>query len=185
MLEALKAVLQGVDGVKYVERQAISSSMVSEARMPALLIDEVSSSYVWGGSRAGDRVMSITSALAIEIQVPTQRGPGASVNESTVREAFVDEVIHALVHNPTLSVQLEGEGEACAHARDVGSQFAVRYVPGPGSFARALITLSAQVDAVYDRRPRGMWQRLLLFLFPTDETGDEPEYVPEIDFELT
>lgn len=181
MLRALAHVLSDITGVRTVERQAIESKMVTEAQMPAILIDEVTTRYRWGGSRPGDRTLSLVAVLGIEVQIQTRRGPRASVNESTVREAFVEEVLQTLVDNPQLRCQLDDEDAPVAHCRDCARQFDVRYIPGPGNFARALITASTELEAIYDRRPRTEWQRILLTLYPTDDSGAEPEYVPETD----
>lgn len=180
MLEALKTVLSGIDGVKFVSRQAITSEMVSEAQMPAILIDETLSRYSWI-SRAGQRTMNVGCVLGLEVQVRTIRARGNEVNESTVRELLVNEVLQTLIHNSRLICQLPGEDEDTAHARDVGEQFSVRYVPGNGNTARALITITAEFTAVFDRRTKIEWQQLFLEL-----AAEGAEEVPDnIEIDIT
>lgn len=180
MLEALKTVLSGIEGVKFVSRQAITSEMVSDAQMPAILIDETLSRYTWA-SRSGARTMDVGCVLGLEVQVRSIRAKGNSVSESTVRELLVNEVIQTLVHNSRLICQLPGEAEEQAHARDVADQFSVRYVPGAGNTGRALITITSYFTAVFDRRTKTEWQQLFLEL-----AAEGAEEVPaEIEIDLT
>ena len=184
MLAALEKVLSGIDGVVFVSRQAISSAMVSDAQLPAILIEEQRTRYSWQTARAGTRVATISSLLALDLQIHTKRGKGAgSVSESTVRECFVDEVLQTLVQNPCLRATLDEEGEVEeAHARDALADFAeVRYVPGQGGYARALILIRVVVEATYDRRERTEWKSLIVELYPEDKM---PEHLNAIQIEV-
>lgn len=161
LLEALASALRSLEGVKYVSRQAITPDLLSDAQLPAIIIDESNARYRWL-ERHGERCAEVSNALVLDLQVRAKRNPNApGGNPSTVREAFVAAVIAHLAHHATLTVQLPGEDEPCAHARDVASQFDVQFVAAPSPYARALITIRADTYDHFDSRARTNWTQLI------------------------
>lgn len=175
MLDALVAVLQGLDGVRYVDRQAITAETVSDAQMPAILIDEVRTQYRWY-ERHGGRAMGLRSVLVLDLQArATRRTDGPGANTSTARELFANAVLGHLADNPTLNVQLDGEEEAVDHAYDIATQFDVRYVRMEDPYVRALITLEAEpCPEVFDGRTYTDWQQLILDAYTDRENAEGP-----------
>ncbi|MEM1347988.1 MAG: hypothetical protein AAGI01_05470 [Myxococcota bacterium] len=173
MLEALRVVLEGIEGVRFVSRQTITGEQIAEGQLPAILIDELRTRYVWR-ERHGKREAELRCAVAMDLQAPTKRvRRRVEVNASTVRELFVHQVLDVLANNPTLSVQLPGETEPLCHARDVfGGQLAdVRYFEGDGASARALVTIDVVLGERFDGRTATSWQELVLEL-GQEETGE-------------
>ncbi|MFU8806657.1 MAG: hypothetical protein ACNA8W_22805 [Bradymonadaceae bacterium] len=170
MLEALKEVLEGIEGVRYVERQAITHSMVADPQLPAIIIDEAQTRYRWL-ERHRTRTSHASTGVVLDLQIRASRrtdGPGA--NTSTVREAFIARVIRELVDRSTLN----------STARDVGDIFDVRYMPVDAPFARALITIRADLEEVFDDRVRTNWKKLIVDIAP--EGGESPNPIT-IDIE--
>lgn len=173
MLDALVAVLQDLDGVRYVDRQAITPDLVADTRMPAILIDEVRSEYSWY-ERHGRRAMRVNSVIVLDLQArAVRRTDGQGPNISTARERFTNAVLNHLANSADLTTQLDGEAAAVAHAYDVATQFSVRYVKMPDPYVRALVTLVAQPCAqVYDDRTYTDWQQLILDTWTDRDFGD-------------
>lgn len=165
MLEALAAVCAGVKGVQHVSRQAITGDALAERQLPAVLIDELQTRYDWR-ERHGRRHAELVAIVALNLQVPTQRLKGrAETNASTMRELFVHAVLGALIENPTLVVQLDGEPEPCEHARDVVGELAdVRYFAGNNASSQALVTLEVIVEERFDARSHTAWTELVTSL---------------------
>ena len=174
MLDALVAVLRGLEGVRYVDRQAITRELVTDAQMPAIIIEEVGTNYRWI-ERHGDRKMRVRSGIVIDLQARARRrkdGPGGNV--STARENFVRAVLNHLANNPMLQTQLAGEDESTPHAYDTSHLFDVRYVREADPFVRALITIQVDTDDVFDSRTRTDWQQLILNTTANPEISDGP-----------
>ena len=173
MLDALVAVLQQMDGLNYVDRQAITPELVADSRMPAVLIDEVRSDYQWL-DRHGSRSMRVRSVIVLDLQArAVRRTDGQGANISTARERFTNAVLDHLANNPNLIVQLASEDEAADHAYDVMDEVAVRYVRMKDPYVRTLITVSAIPCAqVYDDRTYTDWQTLILDTYTDRELGE-------------
>lgn len=181
MLRALEAVLGTIPGVKHVSRQAISSDMVSAPQLPAILISEERTTYTWATARqAQGRKLMVSSAIALDLQIGTRRGRGHELGESSAREAFVDEVLQTLIDNPELEVALEDGAEPEPHCRDAFAGAAqVRYVPGSGEYARAIVVIRVDLEATYERRSTRTPNTLLVELAAHDAAGDG-EFVDEL-----
>jgi len=152
-LNALAAILTSATGVQYVGRQDITEDLISESRMPAVLIQENSTSYVWT-RRKPERKAIYTSLLVLDCQSKSKRtGTVRAGDVSTIRELFVWEVINALAENPRLYVQLDGEGAAVNHARDCALDVNVQYMPAPFPFARTLLSVTLKGDETFDAEP--------------------------------
>ena len=164
MLEALVAVLERVPGVRLVERQGITAEMVSEAELPAIIIEESGTTGEWL-ERHGGRTMELTDTIVLDVQVFATRGRRGRHTASTVRERFVHAIVAELAEAATLVCQLPGEDAPRAHARDVlSTPPRVRYLPTDGDHGRALLTLQVQHHQTYDRRARTAWLELLMEL---------------------
>lgn len=169
MLEALKEVLSGIDGVAYVDRQAVQRKMVSDAQLPAIIIDEAKTKYRWL-ERHGDRTSHVSAGIALDLQVRASRrsdGPGGNV--STVREAFVSRVILELVEKATLN----------GTALDAGHKFDVDYLPAPAPYGRALVTIAVDTQEVFDERVRTVWQSFVASVGPEDSLQDHEDELDE------
>lgn len=186
-LLALEAILAAIPGVRYVNRQAISSEMVADSQLPAILIEEVRTQYRWVERFGRRRVATLSSILVLGLELQAKRHPKApGLTTSSAREAMVEQVLKTLVDNPTLKTHLSGEAEAVDHARDIASALAdVTYPDAPAPKARALITIRVDLDAEYDGRTRTAWERLVLDLRAFDEVDAEDSYEPAITIDVT
>lgn len=176
MLDALVAVLQGLDGLTYVDRQGITPELVADTQMPSVLVDEVRTQYRWY-DRHGGRSIGATCALVLDLQArATRRTSGQGPNISTARELFVNAVLNHLANNPTLNTQLDGEAEAADHARDIATRFDVRYVRAPAPYVRALVTIEAEPCVErFDDRTKTDWQQLIVNTWTDRDIGDSVE----------
>lgn len=179
MLEALKAVLGNIPGIRHVDRQDLDpTGMLSDANLPAIIVDEERTRYEWT-DRHGTRQMSVRSGLVLDLQAYAARSADRSgYDVSTVRELFVTRVIQELVNESTLTVQLAGENQAQAHADDVALDFEVRYPAVEPPRARALVTITVDTDEEFDDRTTTAWDTLAADLYSYDD--DSPP-----DFSLT
>lgn len=183
MLQALKAVLQEIPGVKTVDRQHILSEMLAESQLPSIRIEEVGARYQWTHRQQPQLTAEVSSTLVLDLQLsaPRQRrGPGQE--ESSAREAFVHIVLTKLAQNPTLLCQLDGDPSPRAHARDVsvGTALAdVRYPKTEGGWARALVQITVRHEEVFEEQASGAWKHVLWSLRAHDGEGDEDSYEPE------
>lgn len=174
-LEALRSVLQGLPGVRLVDRQTITEDVVADAQMPAILIDETRTEYSWD-ERHGRRALGARIGITLDLQVRAGRrndGPGAAV--STAREAFVFAVIEHLSNNPSLRCQLTGEATATDHVIDCAGGFVVDYPPTTHPYGRALVTFEMTLtECPVDARGRTAWQTLAIELvYPYPGAADE------------
>ncbi len=164
-LEALKTVLQGVPGVRFVDRQTITEELVSDAQLPAILVDETRTEYKWN-ERHGRRALGARLGVTLDLQVRAQRrtdGPGANV--STIREAFAFAVIEHLTNNPELRCQLTNEPNETPHVQDCAAGFVVDYPVAKHPFGRCLITFEMQLtECPADNRGRTSWKQLVIDL---------------------
>jgi hypothetical protein len=175
LLEALKKSLSSMEGVNFVDRQDISRDMVADEQLPAIIIDEQSTNYEWF-DRHGNRDMDFASTLVLDLQILAERKDGEDWNVSTVRETFAAAVMTHLADNAELIEQLDGESQAQPHARDVASSFSVRYPRVPAPYARALISITAQSQEVFDGRAKTEWDTLVADLYRYDDPPpDDPE----------
>lgn len=184
-LQALEKVLGAIPGVRYVNRQAITPELVSDQQLPAIIVEEVRTQYRWTNRARREAVLS--SILVLDLQVQSSRLEKASgMNTSSIREAFVEQVMKTLAGSATLNAQLEGEANAQDHARDVAGTLAdVQYPAAPPPKARALVTIRVDIDTTYDSRTRTAWERLVLDLYALDEVGEEDSYEPAITLDVT
>lgn len=183
-LEALRVVLSEIPGVHFVDRQTIQEELLSDAQLPAILIDEGRTDYTWE-ERHGRRALGARTTVTLDLQCRAPRrtdGPGAAV--STAREIFIGAVIEELANNPELICQLEGDVAPVAHVRDAARTFVADYPPVPHPFARALITLELQLtECPADRRAKTAWQQLIIDLvypYPGDPEEKRKSFVLEI-----
>lgn len=177
MLEALAEVLRGIQGVQFVDRQDIDpTSMVSEANLPAIIIDEERSQYEWA-ERHGAREMAFASSIVLDLQAYTRKsGDRAGYQISTVRELFVARVLNQLANEATLTVQLADENQPQSHADDVALQFDVRYPKVKPPQCRALVSISAHGEEVFDDRQVNDWKTLAADLYSHDDSDDPPDF---------
>ncbi len=169
-LEALKCVLEKIPGIEHVDRQAMAFDMVSDDRLPAILIVEGATNYTW--RRRKERVSKTQDTLTLDVQLraPKQK-QGLWHQASTYREALVYRILSELANNPQLECQLEGEQASTCHVDDVlddgerQAPFArVSYIQEPPPYARALITLTPKYLESVGTSPTSQvtWESLIL-----------------------
>lgn len=183
-LEALRVVLSGIPGVRFVDRQTITEELISDPQLPAILIDEGRTGYSWE-DRHGRRALGALATVTLDLQCRASRradGPGADV--STTREIFIGAVIEELSNNPELICRLEGEEAPIAHVRDCARTFVADYPTATHPYARALITIELQLaECPADRRAKTAWQKLVIDLvYPYPGDPDEKRKTFELDF---
>lgn len=185
MLEALRAHLVGIEGVRFVDRQGLRADRLSDAQIPAILIVEQSTNEIWV-ERHHDRETEIQDTIILDVQLKAARettGPGVTV--STAREALRRAIIGHLISNPTLRLQLEGEGEPLDHCIDCAAgPFRVRYMPEPEPYARFLLEIAITVDDTHDDRARTTWTQIVMDRCPP-EGADDDTPVHTITYDLT
>lgn len=176
MLEALAEVLRGIEGVQFVDRQDIDpTSMVSEAKLPAIVIDEERTRYEWA-ERHGQREMAFASSIILDLQAYTRKSDDrAGYQISTVRELFVARVLNELANESTLTTQLADENEPQAHADDVAIDFDVRYPKVKPPKCRALVTISSAGQEYFDDRQVSDWQKIVAEIYSYDDSDDPPD----------
>lgn len=124
-LEALKAVLLGITGVKTVLRHNETDMELAAPQLPAIIITEDTGTY----KKYNDfRKMQIDFNVELVLVAVSQRTSTAvHGNAGTVRELFTHAVINALSQNADLTIQLDGEEAEVAHCNQVGPNYAVDY----------------------------------------------------------
>ena len=149
-LAAMASILGSMTGINYVGRQDIVPDLVSDAQMPAILIQEISTAYRYT-RRTPERAAIFTSLLQLDLQCKAKRTSTVQEGDvSTIRELFAWEVMNALAKNARLNVQLSGEGAAVNHARDAALDFSAQYVPVPFPYARILLSVTMMGDEEFD-----------------------------------
>jgi len=164
MLEALKSALEQIKGVRFVDRQAITPKMVSDRQMPAIIIDEDSTSYAWA-ERHGSRTMTAIDTIGLDCQVMCRRGDYEG-DPSTVRQAFAWQVMNQLANHSTLD----------GVCKDAALRFNVQYPPSDYPYARAIVALSVEYHEAFDGRAQTEWQQLIL-----STTEPVPGHVANLD----
>lgn len=176
MLNALRATLEGIDGVRHVARQDVDEDLVADEQMPAILISEGNTTYSVA-NRHGPRKYYVTSVITLDIQVRTRRKNGkAQNNASEIREGLVDAIIATLVENATLD-------GACYDA--LFGDVRVSYPTTDAGYANALLTHTVRQEVTYDQRKKTVWQTLVSTLYKWTSsdrpTPNEPAPV-ELEF---
>lgn len=159
MLDALKSALEGVPGVRKVDRQDIVPEMLSERQLPAIIIKEHETRYRWH-ERQGGRVMKCVDTIALDCQAISKRG-GYNGNPSTVRAEFVWQVLNALANDATLN-------DTCT---DAAIRFDVSYPEVNHPFARAIVAIVVESYEVFDDRETTEWKKLILAKDDTELPG--------------
>jgi len=170
-LEALKAVLADIDGIKTVYRHGQGDQDVSDAQLPAVIIMEKKAKY----SRFNDvRHHEINYGVTLVLLARARRTAKAKFGDvGTIRELFSHTVINALIHNPQLYVQLEGEDEPDNHCNFVGDDFDVEYDEGMKfPYAGSTVSFNVKLVTTLDDRPLEDWADWVVDLTPADEDGE-------------
>lgn len=170
-LEALKAVLQGIPGIQYVVRHAQTEVDISDANLPAVVIMEKRAKY----TRFNDvRYHELNFGVDLVLLTRGRRTTKAPMGDvGTARELLCHTVINALVHNPQLYIQLDGEDEAQNHCNHVGDDFEVEYDEGMQfPYAGATVSFNVKLVTLLDDRDGETWSNWALDVTPADETGE-------------
>lgn len=163
-LRALEVCLLAIEGVGFVDRQAIQQNMLPDTKLTpgAVLISVQEEDWQWSRSSrnrfaSGASGFDVTCAVNLDCQLLPQRlVSGIGSNIQTVRSAFVEAIIQAVSDNATLA--LEGVDTAVEAAR----RFQVRHVYADQQKARSIITFAIEVEAdAGDSREVVNWQTII------------------------
>ena len=163
-LQGMEAVLLAIDGVGFVDRQAMQQNMLPDSKLVpgAVLISCQEEDWQWSRGRrnrfaSGGKGFDVGCAINLDCQIlPARLNWGIGSNVQTVRSAFVEAIIQAIASNPTLP--LEGVDTVTDSAR----RFQVRHVYADQQKARSIITLSIEVEAdADDSREVIDWQTIV------------------------
>lgn len=168
LLEALRVVLGGIEGVKTVRRHPPTHELnVAENEAPAIFIDDSKASFEWL-ERHGRRVIGTRNAIILDCHAIAlnQAGRRHYTDAPTLRNAFARRIMFELANNPRLEVQLEGEDGVQPHAKDVAHSFQLQTVPIPPPWIRFALVIQGNVDDCLDGRTKTDWERILLCIQP-------------------
>jgi len=185
LLEALRVVLLGIEGVKTVRRQPPTMNMaLSDSETPAIIIDDPTVQYEWL-DRHGRRIMQSSSSVVLDCHAVANyvAGREAYANVATLRETFARRVMLELANNPTLVVQLDDETEPQAHAKDVAGTFRVSNLPVDAPWVRFGIMIEPRTTDCLDTRTMSDWRTMALCIQPQD-VGIHREWARTVDLEL-
>lgn len=174
LMSALEVILEaGMPGVKTVRRQSLERECLAEPELPAVLIDELSSSYTWE-HRHCEQELRLVTVLVFDLQAMSKRSKAEPLgNVAKLREAMVAQFLTVLQNNPTLEVQLEGEDEPQPHVVDAFNGAEVRYMKTKYPTARALVTVRMLTSENFRNEVTSNWQQLILTAHASPDEGDD------------
>lgn len=178
-LEALKLVLEGIEGIKHVDRQAMGFDMIPDSKLPAILIVENSTNYAWRERHT--RTARIEDAITLDVQLKVPRGQRLiGMPLSSYREALISRIIKELAENPTLTCQLSHEQEPTEHVQDILPEndfLQVQYIQEEPPYARAFMTLKPHYLAEVATAPDSGTTWTQIVLQRLDQTQDPAPYL--------
>lgn len=181
-LDGLEAVLQGIEGVRYVDRNTLPE-LTSDKQIPAIIIHDRTWNYDWlqrhgyrmsygAAEELRARLVAVVELELIAVsrrQNHTRKG----WNRSVVRSAFVREVIRTLAQNPMLECQLDGEAEAVYHAKDTlatgASARSISAVPDP--YVTAVIQIQIELEEHFGPDVDPTWHNIVCDIYPYDPSA--------------
>ena len=173
LLTALEHVIRTeIPELGTVRRQALDKEGVAEGALPAILIDEASSSYKFDHRFIGE--MDLKCIVTFDLQARARKTKGQPLgNLSQAREAMIARLLQVLQNNPTLTCQLPGEDEPMDHAKDVFPAAEVRYVKTTWPDVRALVTILLKTSENFLEKPQTQWRRIILSARPLTEDDED------------
>lgn len=161
--------------LKTIRRQSIEEEDIARIGLPAVVIEENQTSYVFENRHAVGE-MRVEVVVTFDLIMEARRNKSNPFTDvSTVREMMVSQLLRILQNNAELICQLPGEDEPCRHAVDAFNAATVNYIPEAPPLARATVTVAMLTSENFLEAQRVTFEQLVVGVGPAAASPSEPE----------